>query len=233
MSTTAPRMPEKHVEENPAVTTSRRGLQYCLLVLLVFVAGAASLAVEMAAARLFAPYFGTSLFVWANLIGLILLYLTVGYYVGGRLSDHYPKPGLFYAIPAVAALFIALVPVLAGPLLLWAVNTFASDPTNVYGIFDGSLIAVILLFAIPIILLGCVSPYAIRLSIGQPDEAGRVSGFLYAISTAGSIVGTFLPVLVLLPDLGTRLTFFAAAVALLLVSLMGLLSARMKVLVET
>ncbi len=226
MPTTAPRMPEKHIEESPVVATSRRSLQHYLLVLLVFVAGAASLAVEMAAARLFAPYFGTSLFVWANLIGLILLYLTVGYYVGGRLSDHYPKPLLFYAMPAIAGLFIACIPLLAGPVLLWAVNTFASDPTNVYGVFYGSLVAVILLFAIPITLLGCVSPYAIRLSIGQPGEAGRVSGFLYAISTAGSIVGTFLPVLLLLPDLGTRLTFFAAAVALLLVSLVGLLFAR-------
>jgi predicted membrane-bound spermidine synthase len=83
---------------------------------------------------------------------------------------------------------------------------------------------VIALFAIPTILLGCVSPYAIRLRVIQIGKAGHVAGLLYAISTAGSILGTFLPVLVLLPDLGTTQTFIVSGVILLLFSIVGLLA---------
>lgn len=192
-----------------------------LLILLVFVAGACSLAVEVSASRLLAPYFGDTLFVWANLIGLILLYLTIGYYVGGRLADRYPQAKVLYALTGCAALFILLIPLISRPLLLWAQGTFAS---NALGVFYGSFISVILLFVLPTILLGCVSPFAIRLYIEQVGSAGRISGKLYAISTVGSIVGTFLPALLLLPNIGTAKTFFAFGLALLLVSLIGWLT---------
>ncbi len=198
----------------------RRTFQDWLLILLVFVAGSVSLAIEMAASRLLAPDFGTSLFVWASLIGLILLYLTVGYYVGGLLADRYPRPQLFYAMTIVAALLTALIPVIAQPVLNWALLTFSTISSNV---FYGSLVSVILLFALPMILLGCVSPFAIRLRVQQVGKSGRNAGLLYAISTAGSIVGTFLPVLVTMPDIGTYRTFLVFAGALLLVSLIGLI----------
>lgn len=203
--------------------TTGRTIQGWLLVLMVFVAGTCSLAVELTASRLLAPDFGTSLFVWANLIGLILLYLTVGYYLGGRIADRYPRPAVLYGMTAIAALLIALIPLIAPPVLTWALFTFAALPL---GVFYGSLVSILLLFALPIILLGCVSPYAIRLRVEQIGKAGRTVGYLYAISTAGSIVGTFLPVLVTMPYLGTNLTFFLFAAALLLMSLIGLLSSR-------
>jgi MFS family permease len=198
---------------------TRRTLQDWLLILLVFVAGAASLAIEMAASRLLAPDFGSTLFVWASLIGLILLYLTIGYYVGGLLADRYPRPYLFYTLAIVAALLIALVPVTAPPILNWALLSFSTLSANV---FYGSLVSVILLFALPMILLGCISPFAIRLRVKQVGRSGRNAGLLYAISTTGSIVGTFLPVLVTMPDIGTSRTFLVFAGALLLVSLVGL-----------
>src|SRR5579883_2015288 len=81
-----------------------------LLILQVFVAGACSLAIEVSASRLLAPYFGDTLFVWANLIGLILLYLTVGYYVGGQLADRRPRPAFLYTLTIVAAFLIGLIP---------------------------------------------------------------------------------------------------------------------------
>ncbi|GAC1393039.1 MAG: fused MFS/spermidine synthase [Ktedonobacteraceae bacterium] len=205
------------------VEPSNRSFQGIWLIILVLVAGACSLAVEFAASRLLAPYFGTSLFVWANLIGLILLYLTIGYYAGGRIADRYPRPIVLYGLTAVSALLISLIPVLSRPILTWSQSAFA---TFSIGVFYGSLVAVILLFAIPMILLGCVSPFAIRLCTAQIVRSGRTAGQLYAISTIGSIFGTFFPVFVLIPSLGTYMTFFTTAVALLLVSLVGLITTQ-------
>jgi len=223
MSTTTPSPRETKPEEGAVASTTGRGLQGWLLILVVFVAGSCSLAVELSASRLLAPYFGSSLFVWANLIGLILLYLTVGYYVGGRLADRSPRPGVLYTLTIIAAFLISVIPFLSRPILLWSQSAFA---TYSIGVFYGSLVSVILLFAIPMILLGCVSPFAIRLRIEQVGKSGRTSGQLYAISTAGSIVGTFLPVLLLIPNIGTYRTFFTFAVALLLVSIAGLVGTR-------
>ena len=225
MSTTTPSPHNTSAEEKKAVVeTSRRSFQGWLLILLVLVAGAASLAVEFAASRLLAPYFGTSLFVWANLIGLILLYLTIGYYVGGRVADRYPRPVVLYGLTAVASLLISVIPVLSRPILTWSQSAFA---TYSIGVFYGSLVSVILLFAIPMILLGCVSPFAIRLSVEQIIRSGRTAGQLYAISTIGSIFGTFFPVFVLIPYIGTYRTFFTTAAALLIVSIAGLIATQM------
>jgi hypothetical protein len=193
--------------------------QSWFLILQVFVAGAASLSLEMAASRLLAPYFGSSLFVWANLIGLILLYLTLGYYGGGLLADRYPRPQLFYTITGSASLLIALIPFLAQPILHWALFAFVGNDLDV---FYGSLISILILFSLPMMLLGCVSPFAIRLRVEQVGKSGRTAGMLYAISTAGSILGTFLPVLVLMPYIGTSLTFLVTAATLLVLSIVGM-----------
>ncbi|HLH61165.1 MAG TPA: fused MFS/spermidine synthase [Ktedonobacteraceae bacterium] len=224
MSTTTRRPRKPQADEGAIASTAGSTLQGWLLILLVFVAGACSLAVELSASRLLAPYFGTSLFVWANLIGLILLYLTIGYYLGGRLADRYPRPATLYALTIIASFLIGLIPFISRPILLWSQSSFA---TYSIGVFYGSLVAVILLFAIPMILLGCVSPFAIRLRIEQLGKSGRTAGQLYAISTAGSILGTFLPVLWLIPTIGTYHTFFTFAVSLLLVSILALVVTRL------
>src|SRR6059058_432351 len=124
-----------------------------LLLPLVFVSGMASLGIEFGASRLLAPYFGTSLYVWGTLIGLVLIYLSVGYVIGGRLADRRPNASLLFQLTAWAGLWI-------GPILLASQQGFA---TLSVGLFLGTLIAVLLLFAVPTILLGCVSPFAIRL----------------------------------------------------------------------
>ncbi len=224
MSTATPSPGKTRIDEGPIPTTAGRTTQGWVLIVLVFVAGAASLAVELSASRLLAPYFGTSLFVWANLIGLILLYLTIGYYLGGRIADRYPRPVVLYGLTSAAALLISAIPPLSRPILSWSQSAFATYSISV---FYGSLVAVILLFALPMILLGCVSPFAIRLRIEQVGKSGRTAGQLYAISTAGSILGTFLPVLWLIPTIGTYLTFLVIAITLLLVSLLGMLSLRL------
>src|SRR5437762_7153030 len=223
MTTTTPSSQKAPVDDTSVIPATVRSVQGWLLILLVFVSGACSLAVELSASRLLAPYFGTSLFVWANLIGLILLYLTIGYYLGGRIADRYPRPEVLYTLTITAAFLISLIPFLSKPILQWSQSSFASYSV---GVFYGSLISVILLFAMPMILLGCVSPFAIRLRIERLGKSGRTAGQLYAISTAGSILGTFLPVLFLIPTIGTYRTFFTFAVALLLVSIVGLASTR-------
>ncbi|HEX7737089.1 MAG TPA: fused MFS/spermidine synthase [Ktedonobacteraceae bacterium] len=224
MSTSTQSDSQKLKASQAADTTAgaRRG-QGWMLIAQVFVAGACSLALEVSASRLLAPYFGDTLFVWANLIGLILLYLTIGYYAGGRFADRYPRARVFYLLTGIAALFIALIPLISHPVLSWTQALFADNPL---GVFYGSLVAVILLFVIPTVLLGCVSPFAIRLSIEQTGRSGRISGKLYAISTVGSLVGTFVPVLLLLPNIGTAKTFLLCGGLLLLTSLLGLWISR-------
>jgi predicted membrane-bound spermidine synthase len=189
------------------------------LLLIVFVSGMAALAVEMAAARLLDPYFGNSLIIWANLIGLVLIYLTLGYYLGGRLADRRPDESLLYQLTALAGFAIGMIPNASRPILSWSVQGFAHFDA---GILLGSLLGVILLFSLPVTLLGCVSPFAIRLATQDVRSSGSVAGSVYALSTVGSIVGTFAPVLLLIPTVGTRATFFLFSLTLLVVSLVGL-----------
>jgi spermidine synthase len=187
--------------------------------LLAAVVGAASLGAEIAAARLLAPWFGASTIVWANTIATVLLALSAGYWIGGRLADRDPTlAGLSRVVLAAAAL-LALVPFVAAPFLRVSVD--ALDRVEA-GAFAGSLLAVLVLVAAPVVLLGCVAPYAVRLSVRAVDEAGRVSGRLYAISTLGSLAGVFLSALLLIPVAGTRRTFLAFALALALAAVPAL-----------
>ena len=193
------------------------------LVAVVFICGVCSLALEMTASQLLRPYFGSSLFIWANLIGLVMIYLAVGYLLGGRLADRYPRPGVFYSLIAVAGIATAVIPLLARPILTWALEGFAEVSVS---IFYGALAGVIGLFAIPLILLGAVTPFAIRLQMHRVGAAGQTTGAIYAVSTLGSILGTFIPVFLLLPYIGSGRTLYLAAGALLIAAAVGLLVTR-------
>jgi len=193
--------------------------KYKYLYIAVFTSGLAGLAVEMAASRLLGSVFGSSNLVWAAIIGLILIYLTLGYFIGGRWADRSPHEHTFYKILAWAGLTIGLVPLISRPVLRLSANAF--DQMQM-GILFGSFIAVVVLFIIPVTLLGTASPFAIRLAIQDPQKAGSVSGRIYAISTLGSFIGTFLPVLVLIPVIGTYRTFLVISALLLLVAFIGL-----------
>ena len=189
------------------------------LIALVFISGMTSLALEMCASRLLGAYFGTSLFIWANLIGLILLYLTIGYFVGGRIADRHPSPRLLCGVTAIAALAISLLPFISQSILTWSITGLQQVSVS---IFLSSLLGTILLFAVPVTLLGLVSPFAIRLATKDIGQSGRTSGSLYAISTLGSILGAFLPVLWLIPTFGVRRTLLIFGVLLFAASLWGL-----------
>jgi spermidine synthase len=189
------------------------------LALAVFTAGLTTLGVELTASRLLGNVFGTSNLVWANIIGLILIYLTAGYFLGGRWADRSPNPVTFYSLLTWAAFACGLAPLVARPVLQFAARAMENFDAPVLG---GSFLSVLLLFSVPITLLGCVSPFAIRLALTDSRHAGQVSGRMYAISTLGSIAGTFAPTLWLIPTLGTMRTFMLFAGVLMLVALIGL-----------
>ncbi len=182
----------------------------------VFFSGFSSLAVEFTASRLLGNFFGTSNLVWASIIGLILIYLTAGYFLGGAWSDRSPRIKTFLTILIWAAFFIGFIPIIARPILRFASQAFEQFE---FGILAGSFVAVMILFCIPVTLLGTASPFAIRLAIRDTNDAGKTSGQIYAISTLGSFLGTFLPVLVLIPTIGTYRTFLAISGLLLVVVL--------------
>jgi spermidine synthase len=184
---------------------------------LVFCAGAGSLATEIAAARLLAPYYGSSTVVWANVIGLVLASLSLGYWLGGRIADRRPEARVLGGIVVAAGVLIAIVPFAARPLLDLSVEGL--DELSAGGAV-GSFFAVLALFVPPVTLLGMVAPFAIRLAIADVAAAGAVAGRLYALSTIGSLLGTFLSALVLIPLIGTQRTLLASAT---LVALAGTL----------
>jgi spermidine synthase len=193
------------------------------LPLLVFVVGTGSLGAEIAAVRLLAPYFGASTIVWANTIGIVLVALSAGYWLGGRLADRHPNMRALCLTALAAAVLLAAVPFVADPLLDVAVD--ALDEISA-GAFVGSLLAVLVLVAIPVLLLGTVSPWAIRLGMQSVEEAGTVAGRLYALSTAGSLLGTLVSALLLIPLVGTRRTFLIFALAIAIVAVLGLRPVR-------
>ncbi len=185
----------------------------------VFVSGMTTLTAELSASRLIGNVFGTSNLVWASIIGLILIYLTVGYFLGGRWADRWPDAASMYRMLAWSAFTLGIVPFITNPVLKFAAKAF--EGLNV-AVLLGSFAAVLILFSIPVTLLGTISPYAIRLLVDDTKSAGVTSGTIYGISTLGSFIGTFLPVLVTIPTIGTRNTFLVFSLLLLFVALAGL-----------
>jgi spermidine synthase len=188
---------------------------------LVFVVGMGSLGAEIAAVRLLAPYFGASTIIWANTIGVVLVALSVGYWLGGRWADRNPTRAGLSRLAIIASIGLAVVPFAGRPLL--DVGTRALDDVSV-GAFAGSLLAVLVLVAVPVLLLGAVSPWALRIALDRADkdEAGSIAGRLYATSTAGSLIGTLTAALLLIPLVGTRRTFLIFAFLIAAAAVVGL-----------
>lgn len=188
----------------------------------VFCNGAAVMAVEFSAQRLLEPFFGNSEIVWATLIGLILLALSAGYALGGRIADKWPVPKGMALLTVFAGIFVALLPLLANPLLSSVSGGLLNTPS---GLVIASLLGTAALFVPPVIALGAVSPYALRLLIRNTEMVGHKTGSLYFWSTFGSLVGTFLPTLYTIPTFGVRATIWISATILLLLGL-GTLGTR-------
>lgn len=216
---------------DPAAATPRPALPLRrprYLNLLVLTAGFTTLGVELSGARLLDPWFGNSILVWACLIGLVLGCLSLGYWLGGRVADRWPQATRLYAIALAAALLTALIPAAARPALQGAALSSLSLEGMSFsvGVLLGAGAAIVLLFGLPTLLLGMISPFALRLAVADVGSSGQVAGRLYALSTVGSLLGAFLPVLALIPAIGTRLTFVLMGGLLAAVAIGGLLLER-------
>ena len=177
--------------------------------IIAFLAGVSNMAIEMTASRLLAPAFGTSFAVWTNIIGVMMAALCAGYTVGGRLADKRPSAAVLASMILAGGLWSALVPLIAGPLLSGIADGAGLDE------FPGSLVGTLVLFAPPVFLLGMVNPFAIRLAATEVESVGQLAGHVYSISTLGSLLGTFLPVLITIPLLGSAKTMYLFSVLLI------------------
>jgi len=211
--------------------------------LTAFLSGAAVMVAEISAARAIAPHVGTSIVVWTNVIGIILVALALGYWIGGRIAERSVDPvsefeisnlsakggsasgGKFSASHARGERLLGGIIAVAGALLIipaFATAAIAGSLTEVLlqtgsgflALLLGSFLLVVILFAFPIFLLGMVSPFLVKLASSGRTDTGAIAGRLYAISTVGSLVGTFLPTLILFPTIGTRRTILSAAAVL-------------------
>jgi len=185
--------------------------------IVVFVAGAAVLAVELLGTRVLGPFYGVSLFLWSALITVTLLALSVGYAIGGRLADKGPSLARLCWLLLGAGAWLLLLPLLRAPVLAVA------EP---FGLRFAVLVAALLLFAPPLTLLGMVSPYAIRLRAAKLGEVGRTAGDLYALSTVGSVLAALLTGFVLIPFAGVARLTALVGVLLIVTAVVGLVVGR-------
>jgi len=193
------------------------------LLVSVFVSGAVVMSLELLGSRLLAPVFGNSIFVWGSLIGVALSALSVGYYLGGKIADVKPSFHVLCLLIFGAGLLVLALPAIAPPLFNFVVELGLTDEY-------APLLATTLLLGPPSVLLGTVSPYAIRLVAESVERLGKVSGNLYALPTLGSIAGVFVTVFFLIPAFGVNKIIFGLGVLLLVIAFLGL-SLRLKAVV--
>jgi len=181
------------------------------LYLVVFLTGAVVMILELVGSRILAPSVGTSTFVWSGLIGVILGAMSLGYYYGGRIADWDQSLKTFAALIFAAGFSVFLIIIFQQRVL---------EFVPYLGIRAGSVFAALVFFAAPSFLLGTVSPYAARLAMEKVESSGRTVGNLYAVSTFGSIVGTFSAGFYLIPSFGSVRLLYAIALALFAIALL-------------
>ena len=192
-----------------------------LLYAVVFVCGAVLMSLEMIGSRMLAPYFGNSIFVWGSLISVVLAALSLGYWLGGIVADRWPRFSVLAGLIAIPGVIIALLPFVY-PGLNRAIA--ASDT----GSRLGPLVSCLLLFLVPSVFLGTISPFAVRLQARAVASVGSTAGGLYAVSTAGSILGTLITTFYLIAVLGVANIVHGLGLTLLVVSA-GILLSRQRV----
>jgi len=184
-----------------------------ILEIVVFSCGAVVMTFELVGSRILGPYFGTSIFVWTSLMGIILGSLSLGYYLGGKIADKKPNKDMLSLIIYMSALTILFTFIFKDIILIFL-------QTYLLGVRMASVFGSIFLFFPTSLLLGMVSPYAVKLKLDNLELSGSTVGNLYALSTAGSIVGTFISGFYLIPNFGTNKLLIIISIFLLLLSLL-------------
>ena len=182
--------------------------------------GFASMCMELTAVRLLAPHFGDSVYVWTNVIGVILAALALGAFWGGRMVDARRGPTRLGALLLLAALGTALSPLLAGPLGGWLLPQDLPLDAATAAMVRGSLVATMVLFGLPVLVLGATAPLLVSLLARAEVQLGRALGTVSACGTLGSLLGTFAATHLLVPQFGCRATLWSCA---LLLAIAGLL----------
>lgn len=185
------------------------------LKVLTFASGTIVMALEIATSRILTPVFGSTIYTWGSLIGVILSGLSLGYYLGGRIADDHPNFEKICGIVFSVGLFIVGIPFFASSVVDFSL---AIMPVSQFT----PLLATFLLLMLPSVLLGFVSPYVIKLGTKSLQKVGNISGNLYSIATVGSIFGTFVTVFVLIPNVTVNQIIFGLGIALIGSSLIGL-----------
>jgi len=181
--------------------------------------GTLIMVIEVLGSRVIGPFFGVSLFVWSSLIAVTMIALAAGYALGGVVSDHKDHPDFLYTIILAAGVLVLLIPFIKSPVLK------ACMPLGLrVGAFASSLV----LFGPSLFLLGCVSPYVIRIAAREMKSIGRTVGSFYALSTIGSVAGTILTGFVLIVLIGVNQIFFLVGTLLILLSLVYFVFVRRK-----
>jgi len=166
---------------------------YLGLAITLFVTGGAIMMLELVGTRIIAPYYGTTLYVWSSMITVTLVFLSVGYFLGGIIADKKPRFDMLYILVFLAGLYVIFIPAIGSTILI---------VSNSFGPRLGPLTSSFILFGIPMALLGMVMPYAIKLKTDRLTTLGVTVGNLYAIATVGSFVGTILTGFILIPSWG-------------------------------
>jgi spermidine synthase len=161
------------------------------------VTGAIVMSFEMLGSRYLNPYFGNGIYTWAALISTVLAALTAGYFLGGLIGDRTVSAAVLGVIVGLASVYLLILPSFAGAILGMVLDSV--DDVRV-----GSLYAALSIMFLPVTLFGVYSPFAIRLVLRTTQHSGTVSGTVYGVSTAGSIVGTLGTTFFLIPSIGTR-----------------------------
>jgi len=199
------------------------------LYLTEFFAGMSVMAVELGASRLLAPYFSSSQIVWTIIIGTIMIAMALGNVYGGKKADKNPDPDKLYLRLLVAAVWIALIPVV-GKYVILGVSALLVFSVSSGFLIWAAFVACFVIFVFPLFLLGTVTPSLVKYTVESLDESGKVVGKLGAANTIGSIIGTFLPTFVTIPAVGTSLTFIIFASILFLLSAVYFITKKAKLI---
>ncbi len=195
------------------------------LYLTEFFAGMSVMAVELGASRLLAPYFSSSQIVWTIIIGTIMIAMALGNIYGGRAADKNPDPDKLYGRIIIAAIWIALIPVV-GKYVIIGISVLMIFSVNSMFLIWAAFAACMVIFVFPLFLLGTVTPSLVKFTVEDLGDSGKTVGMLNASNTIGSIIGTFVPTFVTIPAVGTSITFLIFSGILLVLAILYFLSGK-------